>query len=172
MQPTHSIEIVEVKRTDRLLALYCSFVYYTRKLLSVQHEKYDEERHGRETIGQGEDMEGHSASGQRLEPPCLSQPPFRRPSPQGTPAGPPSPTWSACPGRVGPPSAWLRGARAGLRRRAGCAARAVGTAWPPAGDPGEGAVGAGTKGRLFFLSARMSIVTIGVLWRTSRISSG
>ncbi len=52
-----------------------------------------------------------------------------------------------------PCSAWLRGALARQPRRAGCAARAVGKAWPLAGGAGERAAGAGAKCRLFFLSA-------------------
>jgi hypothetical protein len=48
MQPTHSIEIMEVKRADRLLALHCSFVHRTREVLSVQHEKCDKACYGTE----------------------------------------------------------------------------------------------------------------------------
>jgi hypothetical protein len=81
--------------------------------------------------------------------PSLPKSPFPRPSPQGTLEALPYPTLR----RLSRPRyALLRAAPAGLPRRAACAARAVGKAWPPAGGAGEGAAGAGAKCRLFFLS--------------------
>jgi hypothetical protein len=69
---------------------------------------------------------------------CCSPPAFHnRPSRGLRPRAPlrpsPPPSCGACPGRAAPRSTLLWAARP---RRAGCAARAVGTAWPPAGDAG------------------------------------
>ena len=47
------------------------------------------------------------------------------------------------PRRAAPRAAWLRAAPAGLPRRAGCAASAVGQAWPLAGGGGGRSGGGG-----------------------------
>jgi len=94
-------------------------------------------------------------------PPSLPQPPFPRPSPQGTPEARPSPILgrlsSTSHSRAAPRSAWLRAAPAGAaaarwarrKRRQGVAA-----------GGGGAAGGVAPQGRVHFLSAVPSLVLL------------
>jgi hypothetical protein len=85
-------------------------------------------------------------------PPAFQNRPSRGLRPRVPLRHDPLPSCGACPDRATPRYTLLQATPAGLPRRAGCAARAVGKAWPPAESAGEGAAGAGAKCRPCFLS--------------------
>ena len=95
-----------------------------------------------------------------------------RPAPHGTPEALPYPilrrmsnTRHSHVAPAAPCFAWLWGALSRQPRHAGCAARAVGKAWPLAGGAGERAAGASAQCCLCFLSVSWARKTslLGVL---------